>query len=78
MITGKVRTVDLSRKNLDENTETSLMLKGSSEIATLTCHSIRENREYFGLEQTKTEKATVITEGNMGIAQGYSKEKQSS
>ena len=56
------------------------MLKGSSEIATLTCHSIRENREYFGLEQTKseTEKATVITEGNMGIAQGYSKEKQSS
>ena len=53
------------------------MLKGSSEIATLACHSIRENREYFGLEQTKSEKATVITEGNMGIAQGYSKEKQS-
>ena len=42
------------------------MLKGSSEIATLACHSIRENREYFGLEQTKSEKATVITEGNMG------------
>jgi len=78
LITGKVRTVDLSRKYLDENTETSVMLKGSSEIATLACHSIRENREYFGLEQTKSEKATVITEGNMGIAQGYSKEKQSS
>ena len=61
---------------MDVNTETSLMIKGSGEIATLSCHSIREKREYFGLEQTKSDTATIITEGNIGIAQGYSKEKQ--
>ena len=71
LITGKVRTVRVKEV---QNPETSVMIKGSTEIAEMSCHTIRRDREYFGLTDTEKEAPSVLKDGTSGIAQGYERE----
>ena len=56
------------------NSESSIMIKGTSEIAEMMSHQIRKEKEYFGLEQNDKNEISIITQGISGIAQGYTKE----
>jgi len=75
LITGQIRTVEISSDVVDDSSDGQLSVIGKRDVARIESQPLRNGKEFFGLTQESAATFSVISDGTTGIAAQYNYEK---